>query len=132
MSCDFLVYRPRSLIRSPDDLNESTTAPLGAGEILRRHIHRLLPSTKWNCVDGVINGCYLGEESWYEFSIREEEAHSFHIKTSRLNRRRSAIELICKSLHLLAFDTCNHDLIGTRTPTPARVPQPLNACADSR
>ena len=119
MSYDFIMMRPKTEIRSSDDLGEETLFKQEPEEVVAA-LSVLIPDLTWSRErDGGWSAMLHDEDTWYEFSIYPTPDYCWWIRTSHLTDTRKLVPPICETLGLIAFDGQAMVIIGPDGTRPA-------------
>lgn len=117
MSYDFLVFKLKVAIESPQDLSETSTTNIGTGSAIKAQLTDLFPETDWHLAHGYWWGRLDTGQTWYEFYVQQANiVPNFSIHTSHRAGEHSVIYQVCRALNLVAFDGQANQLIGELKP----------------
>jgi hypothetical protein len=104
MSYDFMMFKPKIKISSPEDLGEESILKQNPQPVVD-DLTNLFQSIVWRReTDGGWFGSLDNEEGWFEFRIGAEPDYAWSIHTSLRMSARTTIARICAALKLVAFD----------------------------
>jgi hypothetical protein len=117
MSYDFMMFKPKIRIASPDELGEDSLLKQDPRSVVD-DLNKLFQSIVWRReTDGGWFGSLDNEEGWFEFRIGAEPEHAWSIHTSRRMSGRAGIAGICAALKLIAFDGQQNIIIDPQNST---------------
>jgi hypothetical protein len=117
MSYDFMMFKPRIRISSPDELGEDSVLKQEPQPVVD-DLSKLFPSIAWRReTDGGWFGALDNEEGWFEFRIGAEPDYAWSIHASRRMSGGASISRICAALKLIAFDGQQNIIIDPQNST---------------
>jgi hypothetical protein len=113
MSYDFLMFKANVPINSQADLSESTV-DFQSPDVVMRALAELFPSLRWIESGRTWWAHVEHDDGRYEFQVDAEPSQAWSVHTSHRSSKRDNIPLICRTLHLVAFDGQAMKLIDER------------------